>query len=196
MRKLLRSIPVLLLVLGVMIAGIGGVGAQDQLTFSIVSHGGVGNPFWIVVIKGMEDACAILDADCAWLSDPVDNIDDMAGYWDDALARNNDGIGTTVPNPEVIRDGVNRAAEAGIPVIVLNTADPNAGTPDALPTLFYIGATSSSAAVPTLTPCWTPLTWLASKSPGASARFRKLDTVAWKPVALAFARSLKKRASR
>ena len=140
MRKLLRSIPVLLLVLGVMIAGIGGVGAQDQLTFSMVSHGGIGNPFWVVVIKGMEDACSLLNADCAWLSDPVDNIDDMAGYWDDALARNNDGIGTTVPNPEVIRDGVNRAAEAGIPVIVFNTADPNAGTPDALPTLFYIGA--------------------------------------------------------
>ena len=140
MRKLLRIIPVLLLALGVMIAGIGGVGAQDQLTFSMVSHGGIGNPFWVVVIKGMEDACALLNADCAWLSDPVDNIDDMAGYWDDALARNNDGIGTTVPNPEVIRDGVNRAAEAGIPVIVFNTADPNAGTPDALPTLFYIGA--------------------------------------------------------
>ena len=140
MRKLVRTIPVLLLVLGVMIAGIGGVGAQDQLTFSMVSHGGIGNPFWVVVIKGMEDACDLLGADCAWLSDPVDNIDDMAGYWDDALARNNDGIGTTVPNPEVIRDGVNRAGEAGIPVIVFNTADPNAGTPDALPTLFYIGA--------------------------------------------------------
>ena len=140
MRKLVRSIPVLLLVLGVMIAGIAGVGAQDQLTFSMVSHGGIGNPFWVVVIKGMEDACTLLSADCAWLADPVDSIDDMAGYWDDALARNNDGIGTTVPNPEVIRDGVNRAAEAGIPVIVFNTADPNAGTPDALPTLFYIGA--------------------------------------------------------
>ncbi len=140
MKKLLRTIPVLLLVLGVMIAGIGGVGAQDQLIFSMVSHGGIGNPFWVVVIKGMEDACSLLQADCAWLADPVDNIDDMAGYWDDALARNNDGIGTTVPNPEVIRDGVNRAAEAGLPVIVFNTADPNAGTPDALPTLFYIGA--------------------------------------------------------
>ena len=140
MRKLFRSIPVLFLVLGVMIAGIGGAGAQDQLTFSMVSHGGIGNPFWVVVIKGMEDACSLLSADCAWLSDPVDNIDDMAGYWDAALARNNDGIGTTVPNPEVIRDGVNRAAEAGIPVIVFNTADPNAGTSDALPTLFYIGA--------------------------------------------------------
>jgi simple sugar transport system substrate-binding protein len=106
----------------------------------MVSHGGVGNPFWIVVIKGMDDACALLNADCAWLADPVDNVDDMAGYWDDALARNPQGIGTTVPNPEVIRDAVNRAAEAGIPVIVFNTADPNSGTADALPTLFYIGA--------------------------------------------------------
>jgi len=141
MKKLLRLVPVILIIMGVVLASFGGATAQDdQLVFSIVSHGGVGNPFWITVIKGMDDACALLSADCEWLSDPVDNIDDMAGYWDAALARENDGIGTTVPNPEVIRDAVNRANEAGIPVIVLNTADPNAGTPDALPTLFYIGA--------------------------------------------------------
>jgi simple sugar transport system substrate-binding protein len=141
MFTLKRLIPVLLLVVGVLLVGLGVAGAQDdQLVFTMVSHGGVGNPFWIVVIKGMEDACALLEADCAWLSDPVDSVDDMAGYWDQALARPNDGIGTTVPNPEVIRDAVNRAAEQGIPVIVFNTADPNAGTPDALPTLFYIGA--------------------------------------------------------
>jgi simple sugar transport system substrate-binding protein len=141
MKKLLRIIPVLLLVVGIATMGFGVVGAQgDQLTFRMVSHGGVGNPFWIVVIKGMEDSCAILDADCAWLADPVDSIDDMSGYWDDALAANPDGIGTTVPNPEVIRDAVVRADEAGIPVIAFNTADPNSGTPDALPILFYIGA--------------------------------------------------------
>jgi simple sugar transport system substrate-binding protein len=136
-----RVLPVLVLIIGVMIATLAPVGAQDdQLVFSMVSHGGVGNPFWIVVIKGMDDACALLSADCAWLADPVDNVDDMAGYWDDALARNPDGVGTTVPNPEVIRDAVVRADEAGIPVIVFNTADPNAGTDQALPTLFYIGA--------------------------------------------------------
>jgi simple sugar transport system substrate-binding protein len=136
-----RLIPVLLLVVGVLLVGLGVAGAQDdQLVFTIVSHGGVGNPFWIVVIKGMDDACALLEADCAWLSDPVDDQEAMAGYWDQALARPNDGIGTTVPQPEVIRDAVNRAAEEGIPVIVLNTADPNSGTADALPTLFYIGA--------------------------------------------------------
>ena len=141
MKKLMHIVPAVLIVLGILLASFGGTVAQDdQLVFSMVSHGGVGNPFWIVVIKGMEDACALLDADCEWLADPVDNVDDMAGYWDDALARQNDGIGTTVPNPEVIRDAVGRAAEAGLPVIVFNTADPNAGTDDALETLFYIGA--------------------------------------------------------
>jgi simple sugar transport system substrate-binding protein len=141
MKKVLRAIPVLLLVVGIAAMSFGVAGAQgDQLVFRMVSHGGAGNPFWIVVIKGMEDSCALLDADCAWLADPVDNVDDMAGYWDDALAADPVGIGTTVPNPEVIRDAVNRAAEAGLPVIAFNTADPNAGTPDALPILFYIGA--------------------------------------------------------
>jgi simple sugar transport system substrate-binding protein len=145
MSKIRRVIPVLLLIVGLLITSVGVSDAQsDALVFSIVSHGGVGNPFWIVVIKGMEDACTLLEADCAWLSDPVDNIDDMAGYWDDALARNPLGVGTTVPNPEVIRDAVNRAHEAGIPVIALNTADPNAGTDQALPILFYIGASEAA----------------------------------------------------
>jgi simple sugar transport system substrate-binding protein len=142
MNKIVRIAPVLLLVMGIMIASFGSTGAQeDQLVFSMVSHGGVGNAFWIVVIKGMDDACALLDADCAWLADPVDSVQDMPGYWDDALARNPDGIGTTVPNAELIRDAVSRAQEAGIPVIAFNTADAGAGTPDSLGTLFYIGST-------------------------------------------------------
>lgn len=140
MKKYARILPVVILLLGVVLLGFGTTAQDDQLVFSMVSHGGVGNPFWITVIKGMDDACALLSADCAWLSDPVDDQEAMGGYWDAALARNPDGIGTTSPQPEVIRDAVNRADEAGIPVIIFNTADPNAGTPDALPALFYIGA--------------------------------------------------------
>ncbi len=134
-------LPLMLLIIGIFVVGMGVAGAQDDgLVFRMVSHGGVENPFWIVVIRGMEDACALLEADCLWLADPNFNLEDMAGYWDDALASNPDGIGTTVPDPDVIRDGVNRAAELGIPVIVFNTADPGQGTDTALPTLFYIGA--------------------------------------------------------
>lgn len=136
-----KLLPVALLLLGVLVVGLGVVGAQDDgLTFAMVSHGGVGNPFWITVIKGQEDACALLNAECQWLSDPVDNVNDMAGYWDDALALNPDGIGTTSPDPDVIRGGVSTALELGIPVIIFNTADPNAGTDQELGALFYIGA--------------------------------------------------------
>jgi simple sugar transport system substrate-binding protein len=140
MKKLLRLAPVVLIIMGIMLASFGGVTAQgDQLVFTMVSHGGTENPFWIVAVKGMDDACALLDADCVWLNDG-DSIDAMGGLWDDALARPNDGIGTTAANPEVIRDPMNRAAELGIPVIIFNAQDPNQGTADALPALFYVGA--------------------------------------------------------
>jgi simple sugar transport system substrate-binding protein len=145
MKYVKRLLPVMLLLAGVLLVSLGVVGAQDDgLTFAMVSHGGVGNPFWIVVIKGQEDACALLEAECQWLSDPVDNVNDMAGYWDDALALNPDGIGTTSPNPDVIRGGVETAHERGIPVIIFNTADPNAGTDQSLGALFYIGASEFS----------------------------------------------------
>lgn len=141
-------LPLMLLIIGIFVVSVGIAGAQDDgLVFRMVSHGGVENPFWIVVIRGMEDACALLDADCLWLADPNFNLEDMAGYWDDALASSPDGVGTTVPDPNVIRDGVNRAAELGIPVIVFNTADPGAGTDTALPTLFYIGANEFTGGV-------------------------------------------------
>lgn len=145
LNKIKRIVPALLLAAGVSAVGMGFAGAQDEeLTFAMVSHGGVSNPFWIVVIRGMEDACALLDAQCQWLAEPDYGLEQMAGYWDDALALNPDGIGTTVPDAEVIRGGVERAAEAGIPVVVFNTADPGAGTDTALDTLFYVGANEFS----------------------------------------------------
>jgi simple sugar transport system substrate-binding protein len=148
MRRLSRIAAACLLIVGVLVAGSGMTSAADhQLTFAIVSHGGAGNPFWITVIKGMEDACALLEANCQWLADDTYGLEAMAGFWDDALALNPAGVGTTVPDPEVIRSGVERAAELGIPVIALNTADPGAGTDAALPILFYIGANEFTGGV-------------------------------------------------
>jgi len=108
--------------------------------FAFVTHGGPGNPFWNVVIRGMEDAAARYGVEVQWLSNPTFSIADMADFLDDAIARKVDGLGVSCPDPEAIRPNVERAKAAGIPVIVLNTADPKAGTPRALPTLFYVGA--------------------------------------------------------
>ncbi len=112
----------------------------DRLHFAFVTHGGPGNPFWNVVITGMEDAGQRYGVDVQWLSSPTFSIEDMADFLDDAIASGIDGLGVTCPDPDAIRENIERARASGIPVIVLNTADPHAGTPDALPTLFYVGA--------------------------------------------------------
>ena len=114
--------------------------AQERYKFAFVTHGGPGNPFWNVVIKGMEDAAERYDVDVQWLSNPTFSIADMPNFLDDAIANKVNGIGITCPDPEAIRESVERAHAAGIPVIVLNTADPNAGSDNALPTQFYVGA--------------------------------------------------------
>lgn len=144
-----RLLPILIVVLGISIIGAGIAGAQDDAPkFIMVSHGSPqGNPFWSVVVKGMEDACALLDAECTWLGDPSYSSEAMASYWEDALSANPDGIGTTAPEPEVVRAGVAAANERGIPVIIYNTADPNAGTDNALDVLFYVGASEFSGGV-------------------------------------------------
>ena len=108
--------------------------------FAFITHGGPGNPFWNVVIKGMEDAAARYDVDVQWLSNPTFSIADMPNFLGDAIANRVDGIGITCPDPEAIRESVDRARANGIPIIVLNTADPGADTPHALPSLFYVGA--------------------------------------------------------
>ncbi|MBT3605253.1 MAG: substrate-binding domain-containing protein [Candidatus Latescibacteria bacterium] len=114
--------------------------AQPKYKFAFVTHGGPGNPFWNVVIKGMEDAGKRYQVDVQWLSNPTFSISDMPNFLDDAIANQVNGIGITCPDPDAIRESIERAHELNIPIIVLNTADPDAGTTQALPTEFYIGA--------------------------------------------------------
>ena len=133
---IIRCIPALFLVFTCLHPAV----AQERYKFAFVTHGGPGNPFWNVVIKGMEDAAERYDVDVQCLSNPTFSIEDMPDFLDDAIANKVNGIGITCPDPETIRESVERAHAEGIPVLVLNTADPNAGSDNALPTQFYVGA--------------------------------------------------------
>lgn len=137
-----RMVLVGLLIMGIVLMTMGAAGAQDAgLKFIMLAHGSpAGNPFWSTVEKGMVDACALLSAECSWLGDPDYSAVAMAAYWEDALAANPTGIGTTAPDADAVRAGVATANERGIPVIIYNTADKGAGTDQALGVLFYVGA--------------------------------------------------------
>jgi simple sugar transport system substrate-binding protein len=80
-----------------------------------------------------------MDVDATWLGADTASNEAMVGFWDDALAADPDGIGTTEPVPALIEDAVNRAVEAGIPVIAFNTQDTRPEG-ERLPHLFYIGS--------------------------------------------------------
>ena len=135
-----RTLIVMLLVVGIMLTLVGGAAArQEKPKFFLIAHGGPGNSFWLVVIKGMEDAAALMNVDATWLGADTASNEAMVGFWDDALAASPDGIGTTEPVPALIEDAVNRAVGAGIPVIAFNTQDTRPAG-EALPHLFYIGS--------------------------------------------------------
>lgn len=143
-----RILLVALILTGVLLMAVGTVGAQAKLKFIMVSHGSPqGNPFWTTVVNGMTDACALLDADCTWLGDPSYSTEKMAGFWEDALAAKPNGIGTSAPDSEVVRDPINTARSQGIPVIIFNTADKDAGTDKGLNVLFYVGANERQGGV-------------------------------------------------
>jgi len=140
-KRFISVLAAMLVVCGLVLTSVGQTQAQDKkLKFIIVAHGGPGNPFWVTVIKGMNDAAKIFGVDAQWLSPNNDDVPGMAKFLDDAVAAKPDGLGITSPNPDIIRDGVTKLAKDGVPIIVLNTNDPNAADPDKrLPTLFYIG---------------------------------------------------------
>jgi len=135
-----RNLTIMLLVVGLVLMLVGGVAAQgERLQFFLIAHGGAGNSFWVTVMKGMDDAAAVLDVDATWLGADTASNEAMVGFWDDALAAEPAGIGTTEPVPALIEDAVNRAVEQGIPVIAFNTQDTRPEG-ERLPHLFYIGS--------------------------------------------------------
>ena len=139
MSKIVRLVPVLLLIVGILIASFGTTGAQEErLQFFLIAHGGPGNSFWVTVMKGMDDAAAFLDVDADWLGADTASNEAMVGFWDDALAAAPAGIGTTEPVPALIEDAVIEARAAGIPVIAFNTQDTRPEG-ERLPHLLYIG---------------------------------------------------------
>jgi len=140
-RRLISCLATLAIGSGALLMSFGSANAQaKQLSLILVSHGGPGNPFWVTVIKGMNDGATTFGVKAQWLSANTDDIPSMPKYLDQAIAASPDGLGITSPNPDIIRDGLNQLAKKGTPIIIFNTDDPNANDPaKRLPALFYIG---------------------------------------------------------
>jgi simple sugar transport system substrate-binding protein len=105
----------------------------------MVMHGGAGDPFWVVVIKGMNDAAKLLNVDATYSSPTVYSVEEMVNLLNTAIAAKPDGIAVSIVNPQALDQPLRRAISSGIPVIAVNVPDTRPAD-QRIPYLFYVGA--------------------------------------------------------
>jgi len=114
---------------GILAAGLAFVGltcgvalaADAPLKIIYVSHADSGNPFWLTVKKGMDDACAQIKADCQMLYDAkLGDIQSQVANMQSAMAQSPDLIITSIPDDHALNAVIKEAVDSGIPVIASN----------------------------------------------------------------------------
>lgn len=91
----------------------------SDVKIAMVTHGD-GGSFWSVAKKGAEDAAK---AEGVTLDYQESNNDPQkqAQLIETAVSAGVDGIAVSVPNPDAIKDALAKAADAGIPIVTLNS---------------------------------------------------------------------------
>jgi simple sugar transport system substrate-binding protein len=95
--------------------------ADAPLKIIYVTHSNSGDAFWLSVKKGMDDACALIKADCQMLF--VSKAGDTQGQIANiqaAIAQSPDMIITSIPDNKAFNAVVKDAVDAGIAVIASN----------------------------------------------------------------------------
>ena len=142
MRSCTRFWVALALLLGFGIAlNVSQIQAKDVYNFYLISHGGPGDPFWSIVIKGMKDMEKQMGGKvkATYLGPQKHSVEILLDFLDTALASNPDGIGITVSSVEPLEKPLRRVIkEKKIPVISFNTGDPRS-LDERIPVLTHIG---------------------------------------------------------
>lgn len=96
-----------------------GTTSADSTTIAVVTHGTPGDTFWDVVKSGAQQAGSDLGVTITYQGDgdPVK----QSQLIDAAVATHPDGLVVSMANPDGVRDAVEKAVAAGIPVITINS---------------------------------------------------------------------------
>src|SRR5688500_18402160 len=119
----------------------GGGGGDDvsltqgrDLTIAVITHG-EGDTFWSVAKKGAEQAGKDMGVTVKY-SESANDPQKHAQLIDSAVTEKVDGIATSVPNADALRDPLKAASDAGIPIITLNSGQ---GDSAALGAITHVG---------------------------------------------------------
>lgn len=94
---------------------------RDELRFVVVTHGSSADPFWSVVINGVEDAASDMGVRAEYQSPNSFDMVAMSQLVDAAVASLPSGLVVSIPDADALAPSILAASEAGIPVVSINS---------------------------------------------------------------------------
>jgi simple sugar transport system substrate-binding protein len=96
-----------------------GLTQGNDMTIAVVTHGD-GGSFWAVAKKGAEDAAKDLGVTVKY-SESNNDAQQQAQMIEAAVTEKVDGLAVSAPDPDAIKGALQKAADANIPIITLNS---------------------------------------------------------------------------
>ena len=113
--------------------------AEDPVKIAVVTHGQSSDSYWGVVKKGVDDAAAVMGADVSYQAPQTTDMVAMSRMIDAAVTQKVQGLVVSIPDATALEKSVKAAADAGIPVIVIDSGEPEV---ERLGLKLYIGTTN------------------------------------------------------
>jgi simple sugar transport system substrate-binding protein len=100
-------------------SGGGNYPEHPKWRFTFVNHVTT-NPFFVPTQYGAQDACALFNCEYQWTGSQKADVVEMVNAINAAVAAKVDGIAVPVVDTKAFRDPIDRALQAGIPVVSYN----------------------------------------------------------------------------
>jgi simple sugar transport system substrate-binding protein len=107
-------------------------GEGNKLKFTFVNHVTT-NPFFVPTKYGAEDACKLLGCSYQWTGSESANVNEMVNAFNSAVSAKVDGIAVALVDLKAFNGPIQKALDAGIPVVGYNADAADSGR------LSYIG---------------------------------------------------------
>lgn len=101
--------------------GAGITQAQETPDIVVITHGQGVDGFWARVRNGVNDAAETTGANVTYRAPETFNMVEMAALIDAAVTQEPDGLVVSIPDADALGPSIERAVEAGIPVISINS---------------------------------------------------------------------------
>jgi simple sugar transport system substrate-binding protein len=100
----------------------GGGGAErGDIRIAVVTHGQASDPFWSVVKNGVDQGAEDMGVEVEYNAPQTFDMVKMSQLIDAAVATEPDGLVVSIPDADALRESIEKANEAGIPIVSINT---------------------------------------------------------------------------